>query len=89
MARPPRPITERIERFVRKNGPRLLRRAEDAVEITGRARDLLDVAAQGAEHLARTLTRGLNAAQGGRTGDTPSIDVRPAPRDGSRDPRNR
>lgn len=87
MARVPKTITERFERFVRKNGSRLLQRAETVAEITGRARDLLDVATEGAEHLARTLTRGLDAAQGGREGtrENPSIGVRPAPRD----PRNR
>lgn len=95
MARVPKTITERFERFVRKNGSRLLQRAETVAEITGRARDLLDVATEGAEHLARTLTRGLDAAQGGRedgreggregTRENPSIGVRPAPRD----PRNR
>lgn len=76
MARVPKTITERLERFVRKNGPRILRGAEEVADITSRARDLLDVATEGAERVAQTLTRGLEAAQGNRRREDPSIGVR-------------
>lgn len=79
MTRVPRPIADRVGQFVRTNGKRLLRGATEVAEVTGRARNLLDVVTEGAEALSATLQRSLSAAKGTDDRETPSIGVRPAP----------